>query len=1731
MDPSPHSSRRFALFLAAALFSGLGIAERGHAAEAPLMEVSAVDGGQYQDFVVSRTEVWVKTPGSTSSAQLKSKLESSVAGAKTISTRSNSAILRLSTPLDMAAAAAGTDDVSKALGDSQVSPILYVKGQLDSDSSRRIATKDVLFKVGTGNLESLKAATGAVATRSTGHSGQYAVLTYANGYKALAALSALRGLGGDVQPLLRRQQEKRALQIPGDGLFPQQWHLQNTAQSGGRLGIDANVLGAWKYTLGAGSTISIVDDCLQTTHPDLVENCPPLTSNLHFDFNDDDRDPRPQDGDAHGTSVAGVAAARQNNGIQDATTGAFLGVSGSAPNAQLIGLRLISAPTTDEEEAGALFWTPGDDTNIVQVSNNSWGPFDGAGVRGPGILTKAALREAASRGRGGKGQVTVFAAGNGNQICCDTTFSLYPDNSNFDGYANSRFVLAVASVNNEGVFAPYSEPGANILVTAPSNGGTLNVVTTDVTGVGGYNPVLVPNDVPNTDYTNSFGGTSSAAPLAAGVVALALSANVELGWRDVKEIMASTARLVDGASSGWNFRDDGFKFHHQYGGGMVDAAAAVARASIWSSLGVETAQVFTLPPAGLNGRIPDATNTIPTPTPGVLVRTFDLPAVNYPNLRLEHIELELRISHRQRSDLDIVLTSPNGTRSVLAVAHNPPIFAFTGDQNDSFVDGDDGWTFTTTHCWGENSRKPDGTGQWKVEIFDRIPGTFGSLDFAELRLYGTLATSVEQRQRIRLVQPSFSVAENTTTGTVEIPVQRVGGTEGVVAVNFSTYAVSAEGETDYTPTTGTLTFQAGVETQNISVPILNDLTPESSEVFYVLLSNPQGASLGGLTVAEVAVTDDESTDVNIIAVTRDAEETEIGIPVRNGVFRISRPAATNAPLDVSILVEGTATPGVDYLAIPSIATIPANATSVDVIVSALNDSIIEGTETVLVSIVSSVAYSVGTPANAQVNIVDNDRPKVRLEAVDTIAQEKPLIGQDTATVRITRDVALDRTLVVDLQYFGTQVNGTHYGDLNGLPLPTQVVLQPGEATKDIVLLPIDDNDYDATKSVVIQMVRSVEYEFAFAFLTSAQITILEDDPLPDSRIPTIRISSPRNGSRILRIQAEDEAVVPANPSAADLQASLTTLPALASATVTNTDGGFTIQVGSDSAFVPTNPTASQLESSLDTLDFVTNGSGDFAVTGATDLTVVQATYTKVQISGTATDASDSSNAQVRRIIYRLDGVDRVKNDFTPSPSVAWTITLPDDLGGPLAPGHHVLQVKSEDLEGNISKTATLEFDYVQVRQLALNVAPTGSGSIQATPGARDVGSIVTLTVKPAAGQVFTRWVGNVPIADPTNRTLRFEMPDFDTAITAEFATSPFVPAVAGAYQGLIETTNFAFGNVGYLKIQVNAAGTFSGQLILGQITQSLRGEFNSQGIHNSIIIPKNAPPITLSLQINVGSEGAKRLTGTLTQLATTMTVVADRNGFDRANPPPTALVQSYTFTLPVPVVVSNKPQGTGYGTVKIDTTGNVRWTAVLGDGTKTSGRVPLTSGLTWPCFSRLYGNRGVILGVVTHDSAPTTTDLTASLDWFKPNITKREAYFPLGFTVENGQLLGSIYTAPASGAPALVGFPPAQPTNAVLRATSGNLLVEIARQAIYTDDNKITIPVEAADKMTAKINPKTGQFSGSFIHPVSAKRTTFQGILIQKTGVGSALFRGTSVPGVALQTGTVVFEKQGIVAP
>ncbi|MEM6532154.1 MAG: S8 family serine peptidase [Myxococcota bacterium] len=301
-----------------------------------------------------------------------------------------------------------------------------------------------------------------------------------------------------------------------DPRAPDQWYL--------------DVVGlreAWSTEDGDESVaIAVVDNGCDTTHPD-------LDVGRSRDILDGDDDPSHPVGstNGHGTACAGLAAAQTNNGE---------GIAGACPGCALQCIRFLS----DDGSAIPI----GSDVAVFQhaleagtaVVSNSWGFVDPMPVPAP---LRDAINTLFDTGRGGLGAVVVFAAGNDGRVIGD------------DELLSVRGVLGVGAVNQFDELTSFSNTGAAVDLVAP-----LGTLTTDISGAGGYEA---------GDYTNTFGGTSSACPIAAGIAGLLLAAEPTLTSQQVVDRLLETARTPSLALPDETGRDP------KFGRGVINPVAAL----------------------------------------------------------------------------------------------------------------------------------------------------------------------------------------------------------------------------------------------------------------------------------------------------------------------------------------------------------------------------------------------------------------------------------------------------------------------------------------------------------------------------------------------------------------------------------------------------------------------------------------------------------------------------------------------------------------------------------------------------------------------------------------------------------------------------------------------------------------------------------------------------------------------------------------------------------------------------------------------------------------------------------------------------------------------------------------------------------------------------------------------------------------------------------------------------
>ena len=470
---------------------------------------------------------------------------------------------------------------------------VYHLGNPALEASRQILTDAFCIGLAPGaDADALAALVGASAVRSFAWPGTW--LLQLNPGAALDPIQACDLLLHDRDVLFAHPDWLRLLEeryTPNDPQYTSQWHLKNTGQGGGTPGADVKADQAWDLTRGdAGTIICVIDSGVENTHVDLRLTAQGFNAMCGAGVNMGD--PRPQPCSSsyagnHGTSCAGVAAARINNGI---------GVAGVAGECTVLPINLLGSGMgygTPSMEAACFDHAT---ANGAAVITNSWGP-DGVPWPLPSLVQTAFIN-ATTNGRGGLGCCIFWAGGNGNELITS------------DGYASSFYTMAVAASTNYDTRASYSDYGPEVDFAAPSNGGSLGITTTSTNSSGASN------------YTSSFGGTSSASPLAAGVAGLVVSWNPSLTWIQVRDILRNTADQINPSASpgAGNYYNPTTGHSPWYGHGRINAYQALLAAgpSTAFSLALTTTGVgdldlqITNAPASAELYIPIAVNsTIP----------------------------------------------------------------------------------------------------------------------------------------------------------------------------------------------------------------------------------------------------------------------------------------------------------------------------------------------------------------------------------------------------------------------------------------------------------------------------------------------------------------------------------------------------------------------------------------------------------------------------------------------------------------------------------------------------------------------------------------------------------------------------------------------------------------------------------------------------------------------------------------------------------------------------------------------------------------------------------------------------------------------------------------------------------------------------------------------------------------------------------------------------------------
>jgi subtilisin-like proprotein convertase family protein len=484
---------------------------------------------------------------------------------------------------------------------------------------------------------------------------------------------------------------------PNDPYYSRQWHFTAIG----------DIQTVWDEFNGAGVHVGVYDTGIDYAHPDLAANYDSTRLMVYNGMTYDGG--ASSDGGAnfqtHGTAVAGLIAAAGNNGTGVIGVGwgaSITGVGCFDPNLPFYQGEGFLAAVRHMAAFDAINYSGGTDDGFAQ-----WNPLDAA-----------AYLSVVRDGRGGLGTAVVKSSGNEAR------------DASVDCASASRFTMTVGAMRQDGYVAVYSNYGSSVLVTAPSSELPATIVTTDTTGVAGVNPGGAGDGFDGSGgYMSTFNGTSAAAPIVTGVVALMLQANKELGWRDVQNILANAATHTGSAigatalgtnehgqwkvNSGADWNGGGRHFSIDYGYGLVNAFNAVRMAEAWT--------IFSPSAQTTANEMSVKTGTL---TVGKAFADNDKTTYTFTvagKVAIEHVDIDISYTHSAGNQIAFNLIAPDGT-----VSHVVD-YRFYGAYNGTY----------TGHHGLDDLRGVLSAGTWTLEIVDKAPGNTGTVNTLSLTAYGS----------------------------------------------------------------------------------------------------------------------------------------------------------------------------------------------------------------------------------------------------------------------------------------------------------------------------------------------------------------------------------------------------------------------------------------------------------------------------------------------------------------------------------------------------------------------------------------------------------------------------------------------------------------------------------------------------------------------------------------------------------------------------------------------------------------------------------------------------------------------------------------------------------------------------------------------------------------------------------------------------------------------------------
>jgi hypothetical protein len=413
----------------------------------------------------------------------------------------------------------------------------------------------------------------------------------------------------------------------------------------------------------------------------------------------------------------------------------------------------------------------------------------------------------------------------------------------------------------------------------------------------------------------------------------------------------------------------------------------------------------------------------------------------------------------------------------------------------SFADGETNKTVTVT-LLDDSLIEPNETFLFALNT----PGTNGVLGAVS----SATVTITENDTAIAVTSATYSVLESATN--VVLSLVRTGTTNGTVSVDYATAAITATSGTDYTNTTGTVSFGAGVTNGTITVPIINDTDIETSETFRVSLTNPTNALLGAISNSVVTIVEN---DVEFIFGTPLVSVWESVSTATVTVWRRGGTSVTNT-VDYASTTNGTATAASDFTAPSGTLTFRAGVTNLSFTVALINDTNIESDETITLALSNASSGTVLASSNTTATITIKDT-----DSLFNFSLTTNNVAENAGTVSLTVTRTGGTAGPAGVTY--TTADGTATNALDYTAVTKALSFKAGETNKVFTVKILNDTTVETNETFTVTL-SAPTVEGQLGTNNVSTVTITDNDgggDVPDNHVLTITYLD--DGTRLLKV--------------------------------------------------------------------------------------------------------------------------------------------------------------------------------------------------------------------------------------------------------------------------------------------------------------------------------------------------------------------------------------------------------------------------------------------------------------------------------------------------------------------------------------------------------------------------------------------------------------------------------------